>query len=100
MNKHNDGGPAFPLNRTVGPTDGTIEDARAYGTLDEGMSLRHYFAVRFAAEWLRIHGDHLAIEKGHQSEYKLIERVNRLGMYQADSLIALLSARATQEGEG
>jgi hypothetical protein len=42
--KINDGGHAFPCNRTVGPTDGVVEDARAYGTVDEGMTLRDWFA--------------------------------------------------------
>lgn len=41
-----DGGPAFPCNRTVGPTNGTVEDFRAYGTGEEGMTLRDYFAAK------------------------------------------------------
>jgi len=43
--KVNDGGAAFPCNRTVGPDGGSVEDFRQYGTGSEGMSLRDYFAA-------------------------------------------------------
>lgn len=43
--EQNDGGPAFPVNRTVVSPAG-VEDARVYGTNEEGLSIRDYFAAK------------------------------------------------------
>lgn len=52
-----DGGAAFPCNRTVGPDGGPVEDFRAYGTGSEGMTLRQYAAIKLrvpnsGTDWL------------------------------------------------
>ncbi len=46
MSTINDGGAAFPCNRTVGAPPQSVEDFRVYGTGNEGMSLRDYFAAK------------------------------------------------------
>ena len=74
-----DGGAAFPMERA--PEEGC----------SEGMSLRDWFAGRFAAAWvIAISRRHA--ERGYEDEAAAVE-ANRLGLIQAD---AMLKAREAQ----
>ena len=53
-----DGGPAFPFCTGRRCDDGTVEDWRAYGFGDSGMSLRDWFAgMAIAACQLQVQSD-------------------------------------------
>jgi hypothetical protein len=51
------GGPAYPFNHVYRHPEGTIEDAKAYGYAEQGMSARLAIAAQLAAGLLA-HGSH------------------------------------------
>lgn len=83
MTTKTDGGPAFPVadwdHQTFQPR--TIEEARR---LLSGMTLRDYFAAKFAVAWVA------AITASHANESReaIAIEANRLGLLQADHMLA------------
>lgn len=73
--KINDGGPAFPTpHRPLNWESGA-----------EGMSLRDWMAVKFAAAWVRSISTRRH-EHGYTDE-GVLQEANRLGLIQADAML-------------
>ena len=89
----NDGGPAFPVS-----TRSCVSDS-GYGHQDSestwqfgGMSLRDWFAGRFASAWvIAISRRHA--ERGYEDEAAAVE-ANRLGLIQADAMLKAREAKS------
>ena len=74
-----DGGPAFPQTRDSWYSLGVRDDPRP---VPDGMSLRDYAAIKFAAAWLPV------ICRGGRTDIEDIREANRLGLLQADAWLA------------
>ena len=81
-----DGGPAFPQ---------LLAERMPYGvytlTAEGGMTLRDWFAGRFASAWvIAISRRHA--ERGYEDEAAAVE-ANRLGLIQADAMLKAREAK-------
>ena len=84
----NDGGPAFPVLTEYGQYLEVVNTA-------SGMSLRDYFAAKFAAAWV------VALSRRWQeptcADTDILHEANRRGLEQAD---AMLAARQSEPQHG
>lgn len=80
----NDGGPAFPGNAVYHPDHG-VTHANAFVELG-GMTLRDYFAAKFAAAWVVALSARIGMP-GYLDSAAAVE-ANRLGLLQADAMLA------------
>lgn len=91
-NPPNDGGPAFPTDtkdKFIPTPDGGMAPASHYGwEPHEGMSLRHYFAAKFAAAWT------VALSARWREDgcddRAIANEAARLGLWQAEAMLSII----------
>lgn len=82
----NDGGPAFPRVITEWDQQPGETDVTAKVTSVGGMTLRDYFAAKFAAAWVVALSARIGMP-GYLDSAAAVE-ANRLGLLQADAMLA------------
>lgn len=85
----NDGGPAFPHEADYIRNDSDGFDFKV--EFHPGMSLRDYAAIKFAAAWIHALAERRG--EGGYSDEEAAEEAVRLGLIQADAMLAERSVR-------